>query len=111
MPQTEALDWFKKKPDSFSPVERQFVSASKTRTINARVLAVMISVLVLLLIGGPIAWLGMAGVTVPYAWSVVRVRLHIVDPIEPDMVRFLVGLFGWVMYIVWVIRINSRFGP
>ena len=34
LPLTEAVDWLKKKPDDVSPVEREFVTASKTRKIK-----------------------------------------------------------------------------
>lgn len=91
LPLTEAGEWLKKKPDAFSLAERQFVIASQNGKIKARVLAAMVSILVLpamvsilvlLLIGG----LGKAGVTVPYAWSIVQARLHLVEIREPDMV-------------------------
>jgi len=93
LPLTEAVEWLKKKPDAFSPTERQFVTASQNRKIKARVLVAIVSILVLLLIGGPIAWLGKAGVTVPYAWSIVQARLHLVDVREPAMVTIEEGTF------------------
>ncbi len=93
LPLTEAVGWLQNKPDAFSPAERQFVTASQNRKIKAGVLVAIVSILVLLLIGGPIVWLGKLGVTVPYAWSIVQARLHLVEIREPDMVEIPGGEF------------------
>ena len=68
---------------------KEFLDASW----RARYLRTGTGLLVLLLMGGPIAWLGKAGVTVPYAWSIVQARLHLVDIREPDMVKIPGGEF------------------
>lgn len=92
-PLTEALDWLKKKPTSFSPRERQFVTASKTREIRRRWVAAAISGLVLVLVGGPIAWLEKEGVTVKYASSILLARLNLVPLVEPNMVTISGGTY------------------
>ncbi|MEO8324589.1 MAG: formylglycine-generating enzyme family protein [Nitrospirota bacterium] len=92
-PLTEAGEWLTKKPDAFSPGECQFIRASQNRKIKARALVAVGSILVLLLIGGPIAWLGMTGVTVSDAWLIVQARLGLVDIREPDMVEIAGGEF------------------
>lgn len=92
-PLVEAGKWLKNKPEDFSSEERQYVSASQNRKTKSRVFTTLGSLLVLLLVGGPIAWLGNSGVTVPYAWSIVQVRLHLVEIREPDMVEIPGGEF------------------
>ncbi len=85
-PLTEALEWLKKKPDLFSVRERQFVTASKTHVMRRRWLAAAIGGLLLVIVGGPLAWLERHSVTVKYARSVVMARLHLVSVAEPEMV-------------------------
>jgi formylglycine-generating enzyme required for sulfatase activity len=93
LPLTEAGDWLKKKSGALSPAERQFITASQARKIKSRVVTAVAGLLVLLLIGGPIAWLGKEGVTVSYAWSIAQARLHLVDVKEPDVVEIPAGEF------------------
>jgi formylglycine-generating enzyme required for sulfatase activity len=85
-PLTEALEWLKRKPDSFSAHERQFVTASKTRVMRRRWLTAAIGGLLLVVVGGPLAWLEREGATVKFATSVVMARLHLVSVAEPEMV-------------------------
>ncbi|MCA9423221.1 MAG: SUMF1/EgtB/PvdO family nonheme iron enzyme, partial [Nitrospira sp.] len=92
-PLVEAGEWVKNKPEAFSPEEEQYVRASQNRKNKSRVFTTLGGLLVLLLIGGPIAWLGNAGVTVPYAWSIVQARLHLVEIREPDMAKIPGGKF------------------
>lgn len=49
-PLTEALEWLKKKPGSFSPRERRFVMAGKERQSDQRFVAGIVTVLVVWLI-------------------------------------------------------------
>ena len=90
-PLTEALEWLKKKPVSFSTRERQFVTASKTREIRRRWIAVTLGGLVLLVVAGPFAWLWKEGVTVQYAGSIVLARLHVMQLSEPAMIKIAGG--------------------
>jgi formylglycine-generating enzyme required for sulfatase activity len=92
-PLTEALDWLKKKPDSFSSGERQFVIASKARKIRRNWATALVSILVLVVVGGPFAWLWEEKVTVKYAGSVVLARLHLVQLSEPEMEEIPEGTY------------------
>jgi len=92
-PLTEALEWLRKKPDSFSARERQFVTASKTHVMRRRWLTAAIGGLLLVVVGGPLAWLERHGVTVKYATSVVMARLHLVSVAEPEMVPISAGSY------------------
>lgn len=92
-PLTEALEWLKHKPDSFSARERQFVVASKAHVLRRRWLAAAIGGLLLVIVGGPLAWLERHGVTVKYATSIVMVRLHLVSVTEPEMVSVSGGSY------------------
>jgi energy-coupling factor transporter ATP-binding protein EcfA2 len=92
-PITEALEWLKNKPDSFSPRERQFVIISKTHVMRRRWLAAAIAVALLIVVGGPLAWLWKEGVTVQYASSVLLARLLGVSVAEPDMVTISRGSY------------------
>ena len=83
-PLTEALEWLKKKPDSFSARERQFVMASKTRVLRRRWLTAAIGGIVV--VGVTLLWLEKQRVTVKYATSVVMARLYLVSVAEPEMV-------------------------
>jgi formylglycine-generating enzyme required for sulfatase activity/energy-coupling factor transporter ATP-binding protein EcfA2 len=90
---TEALEWLKSKPDSFSARERQFVTASKAHVMRRRWLTVAIGGLLLVVVGGPLAWLERQGVTLRYAGSIVVARLHLVSVAEPDMVTISGGSY------------------
>ena len=90
---TEAVDWFKKKPDDVSPAEREFVTASRTRKIKGRIAAATFAVLVFLLVGGPFVWMWKEGMSVKYATSIVLARLHLVSVLEPAMVEISGGDF------------------
>ena len=94
LPLTEAVEWLnKRKPDDLSSVEREFVTASINRKQRNRIVAGTIAGLVLMLIGGPLAWLWKEGVTVKYAVSIVQARLDLVSALEPEMVEIPGGDF------------------
>ncbi|THI84697.1 MAG: TIR domain-containing protein [Nitrospira sp. CG24A] len=101
LPLTEALDWLKKKPDDLLPVEREFVTASKNRKIRDRIATATIVGLVLMVIGGPLAWVWKEGVTVKYAVSIVQAQLHLVSVLEPEMVEIPGGDFLQGDRITW----------
>ncbi|MGZ8394166.1 MAG: nSTAND1 domain-containing NTPase [Nitrospira sp.] len=88
---TEALEWLKKKPDSFSARERQFVMASKTHVLRRRWLTAAIGGIVV--VGVTLLWLEMQRVTVKYATSVVMARLYLVSVAEPEMVLISGGSY------------------
>lgn len=92
LPLTEAMDWFKKKSDDLSPVEREFVTASMNRKKRNRMAAATIAGLVLILIGA-LSWSWKEGVTVKYTVSIVKARLHLVSVLEPEMVEIPGGDF------------------
>ncbi|MDF0651364.1 MAG: SUMF1/EgtB/PvdO family nonheme iron enzyme [Nitrospira sp.] len=92
-PLTEALEWLKKKPDSFSARERQFVIASKTQMLRHRWRSVAMGLLVLLVFGGPLLWVERQGVTLKYASSIVMARMHVVSVTEPEMVTISGGSY------------------
>ena len=48
---------------------------------------------VILLVGGPIAWMGKEGVTVQYAGSIVLAQLHLVQVPQPEMITIPGGTF------------------
>lgn len=85
-PLTEALEWLKKKPGSFSARERQFVTTSKRHVMRRRWLTAATVLLVLLIVGGPLLWLERQGVTLKYAWSIGKARLYLASVAEPEMV-------------------------
>lgn len=87
------MEWLKNKPDSFSARERQFVTASKSYATRRRWLAAAIGGLLLVIVGGPLAWLERHGVTVKYATSIVMARLHLVSVTEPEMVSVSGGSY------------------
>lgn len=89
LPLREALDWLKKKPDSFSAPDRQFIMASKSQMLRHRWRTVTIGLLALLVVGGPLLWVERQGVTLKYASSIIMVRLHLVSVVEPEMVTIL----------------------
>lgn len=93
LPLTEALDWLKKKPDDLSSRERQFVIASKRQKHLRRWSFAIAASLVLVLLGGPVAWLAKEGVTVQYAGSIVLARLHLIQVPEPAMVKIHGGTY------------------
>lgn len=90
---TEALEWLKKKPEYFSPDERHFVTASQNRKSRNRMITGALVGLLLVLIGGPTAWLWKEEVTVEYATSIVLARLHMVSVAEPEMVTISGGTY------------------
>ncbi len=92
-PLTEALEWLKKKPDYFSARDRQFVTASKTQMLRHRWRTVSVGLLALLMVGGPLLWIGRQGVTLKYASSIVMARLHVVSVPEPEMVTISGGSY------------------
>jgi hypothetical protein len=92
-PLTEALEWLKKQPYSFSARERQFVTASKTQMLRHRWRTVAVGLLALLVVGGPLLWIERQGVTLKYASSIVMARLHVVSVAEPAMVPISGGSY------------------
>ena len=92
-PLTEALEWLKNKPDSFAQSERQFVTASKTQMLRHWWRSAAISLLALLVVGGPLLWVERQGVTLKYASSIVMARLHVVSVAEPAMVTISEGSY------------------
>jgi len=80
----EALEWLKRKPDYFSPDERQFVATSQTRRTSEHVVAAVGAGLVLWLIGGT-TWLWQKGYTIDQALLKVK-SLWIAIHEEPAMV-------------------------
>lgn len=91
MPLKEAEGWLKKKPDAFSPGERQFVSASKKRKVEASLFAATASLVVLLLLGG-VTWLWQKGYNLEQASLKVQslvVSIHL----PPEMVPIPGGTY------------------
>ena len=91
LPLAEALEWLKKKPDYFSPDERQFVTASQNWKIRARMVTATVAGLVLLLVGG-MTWLWQKGYDPDQAALKIRslvVSIHI----PPQMETILGGQF------------------
>ncbi len=90
-PLTEALEWLKKKPDSFSALERQFVTTSNTHVIRRLLITATIGGLVLLLIGAT-TWLLQKGYSVDQA--ILKVQSFFVSiQTEPEMVLVPGGVF------------------
>jgi formylglycine-generating enzyme required for sulfatase activity/energy-coupling factor transporter ATP-binding protein EcfA2 len=87
LPLRDALEWLKKKPESFSPEERAFVLASHKHKRLQRSVAATVALLLLLVVGTPVAWLWKEGVTVQYATSIILARLHLRSVAEPEMVK------------------------
>lgn len=87
LPLREAAAWLKQQPDSFSPDERAFVTASQVHVMRRRWLAAAIGALLLIVVGGPLVLLERQGVTVKYAMSVLMARLHLASVAEPEMVK------------------------
>ena len=90
-PLTEALEWLKKKPDSFSSHERQFVTASKTRQSTRRWAAATVGCLVLVLILGT-TWLWQKGFTIDQATLKIH-SLFVSIAILPEMQSIPSGNF------------------
>ena len=91
LPLTEAVDWFKKKPDDLSPVEREFVTVSRNRKKKNLIAAATIAGLVLMVIGGT-TWLWQKGYSLDQAGLKVQsifVSIHHV----PEMQRVSAGTF------------------
>lgn len=61
--------------------------------MRRRWLAVAIGGLLLVIVGGPLAWLERQGVTVKYASSIVMARLHLVSVGEPELVKISGGSY------------------
>ncbi|GKS65717.1 hypothetical protein YTPLAS72_30210 [Nitrospira sp.] len=93
LPLREALDWLRNKPDSFSSREHQFVTDSKMRMIRRRWVTATMGCLVLMVLGGPLAWLESEGVNLQYARSIAMVRMHLVPLTEPVMVPIPGGIY------------------
>ncbi len=91
LPLREAAEWLKKKPESFSPDEREFVRASQNRRTRERVVAAIGAGLVLWLIGGT-TWLWQKGYDLDQAALKIQslvVSIHV----PPQMVQVPGGTF------------------
>lgn len=91
LPLREAEAWLKKKPDSFSPDEREFVTASRNRKAKDRVVAAIGTGLVLWLIGGT-SWLWQKGYDLDQAALKIQslvMNIHVL----PQMVQIPGGIF------------------
>lgn len=90
-PLTEAVEWLKRKPECFSPGERQFVTASQDRKPRERMASALVVSLVLLLIGGT-TWLWQKGYDLDQAALKIQslvVGIHVL----PQMVQIPGGTF------------------
>lgn len=88
---TEALEWQKKKPDSFSEQEQEFVLASKNRKTRERLAAAIVAGLVVLLIGGT-TWLWNKGYSVDQAIQKVQSAFFSIH-IAPNMTNVPGGTY------------------
>jgi formylglycine-generating enzyme required for sulfatase activity len=91
LPLREAVEWHKKKPDSFSPHERVFIASSQHRKVKARTVAAIGIGLVLWLIGGT-TWLWQKGYDLDQAALKIQslvVSIHV----PPQMVEIPSGTF------------------
>ncbi|MFO0699358.1 MAG: SUMF1/EgtB/PvdO family nonheme iron enzyme [Nitrospira sp.] len=93
LPLREALNWLKKRQESFSVPERQFVTASQAQVLRRRGVTAVTTFLVLLVVGGPLLWVERQGVTLKYASSIIMARLHVVSVAEPAMVPITGGSY------------------
>ena len=82
LPLTEALEWLEKNTDYFSPVERWFVRASKSRRTKERFIAAVVASLVLQLIGGTV-WLWQKGYSLDQALLKAK-SLFVSIHVEPE---------------------------
>lgn len=88
---TDALDWLQKKPDQFSPGERQFVTASRNRKWRSRGVAAILGGIVILLIL-EISWLWQRGYNVEQA--ILKVQSLVMSiHVEPMMISISGGTF------------------
>jgi|CXWL01.1.fsa_nt_gi formylglycine-generating enzyme required for sulfatase activity/energy-coupling factor transporter ATP-binding protein EcfA2 len=91
LPLRDALEWLKKKPASFSPDERAYITASQNR--RTRVLAVVaIGAGVVLWLTGGTTWLWQKGYTVDQAILKVESLVHSIH-VSPQMVQIPAGTF------------------
>lgn len=87
LPLAEALEWLKKKSDSLSLGERDFVAASQNRKAKERMTIAVVAGLVLLLIGG-MTWLWQKGYSVDQAMLKVQslfVSIHVAPEMAPPI--------------------------
>lgn len=70
-PLTEALEWQKKKPNSFTPSERQFIKASQNQALRGRIVTATVVSLVLVLMTGT-TWLAQKGYRLVHAQLLVQ---------------------------------------
>ena len=92
-PLREAVERLQNRPESFSPDERAFVTASKTQMLRHRWGTVAFGLLALLVVGGPLLWVERQGVTLKHASSIIMARLHLVSVAEPEMVTVSGGSY------------------
>ncbi|MGE3978683.1 MAG: SUMF1/EgtB/PvdO family nonheme iron enzyme [Nitrospira sp.] len=92
LPLHEAMEWLKEKPGYFSSPERQFVEESKARVSHRRMLAALVSCLMLVIVGWQV-WLWKESVTLRYATSIFMVRMHLMSMVEPEMVKISEGTY------------------
>lgn len=89
---TEARDWLEQKPEYFSALERHFIAASQRCKVRRHVVAAATVGLVLLLVGGPFAWMSKEGLTPEDA--VLTAQSHFMSiAIVPEVQRIESGTF------------------
>lgn len=91
IPLREAMEWLKKKPESFSPDERAYITASQNRRTRVLAVAAIGAGVVLWLIGGT-TWLWQKGYTVDQASLKIESLVHSIH-IPPRMVSIPGGTF------------------
>ena len=91
LPLREAEEWLKQKPQSFSPAEREFVTASQNRRTQERVVAAIGAGLVLWLVSG-VTWLWQKGYDLHHATLKIQ-SLVISNHVLPQMVEIPGGTF------------------
>ena len=107
LPLREAEEWLKKKPDSVSPDECRFVTASQSRRSRERVVAAIGAGLVLWLIGGT-TWLWLKGDTVDQAFLKVESLVHSIH-VPPRMVQIPGGTFQQGTWSGWATHCATQY--
>jgi formylglycine-generating enzyme required for sulfatase activity len=87
----EATEWLKKKPESFSPDERVYITASQNRRTRVFAVAAIGAAFLLWLIGGT-TWLWQKGYTVDQAALKIESLVHSIH-VPPQMEQIPGGTF------------------